>query len=168
MGTIHNVKRNKTVPVFIVYLPNHEITCCVFLHWLEFSFCLKLELILSKITLLSFPDLLFPGLINRRILGCSRSILSPIPNLLEISFNSESISSIKSYDPCLYVFMMLSCKSSLYVFSDVSYIFLVLFAKMKILGEELIFFKSLAKYVWNWSLESRKNYITLYLYGIEY
>jgi hypothetical protein len=39
---------------------------------------------------------------------------------------------------------------------------------MKILGEELIFFKSLAKDVWNWSLESRKNYITLYLYGIEH
>jgi hypothetical protein len=49
-----------------------------------------------------------------------RSILSPIPNLLEISFNSESICSIKSSDPCLYVFVMLSCKSSLYVFSGVS------------------------------------------------
>jgi hypothetical protein len=114
-------------------LPNHEITCCVFLHWFEFSFYLKLELILSKITLLSFPDSLFAGLIDRHFrlfskfslwsfkyinasrFSVIRSILSQIPNLLEISFNSESISSIKSSDPCLYVFVMLSCKKEFVV-----------------------------------------------------
>ena len=41
-------------------------------------------------------------------------------------------------------FVVLSCKSFLYVSSEVSYIFLVLSAKTNILSDELIFFKSFA------------------------
>ena len=48
----------------------------------------------------------------------------------------------------LYVFVMLSCKSLLYVSSEVSCIFLVLSAKTKILSDELIFCKSFAKVSW--------------------
>ncbi len=44
-------------------LPNHSITFWVFFHWFKFRISLKLELILSRMILLSFPDSLFAGLI---------------------------------------------------------------------------------------------------------
>jgi hypothetical protein len=60
----------------------------------------------SKFSLWSFRD------INASLFFIF-SILSPIPKLFEMSFSSESISSIVSSDPGLYVFVMLSRKSLL-------------------------------------------------------
>ena len=73
------------------------------------------------------------------------SIRLPIESLFAMWFSSLFISEMFSSDPCLYVFVMLSCKSLLYVSSEVSYMFLVLSAKTNILSDELIFFKSFAK-----------------------
>ena len=39
------------------------------------------------------------------------SVLSPILSLLARTFNSLSIAEMVSADPCLYVFVMLSCSS---------------------------------------------------------
>ena len=50
---------------FSLMLPNHSITFWVFFHWFKFRIFLKLELILSRMILLSFPDSLFAGLISR-------------------------------------------------------------------------------------------------------
>ena len=72
------------------------------------------------------------------------SIRLPIESLSAMCFSSLLISEMLFSDPCLYVFVMLSCKSLLYVASEVSYMFLVLSAKTKILSHELIF-KSFAK-----------------------
>ena len=83
------------------------------------------------------------------------SIRLPIERLSAMCFSSLLISEMLSSDPCLYVFVMLSCKSLLYVSSEVSYMFLVLSAKTKILSDELIFFKSFAKFSWKWFLVSR-------------
>ena len=52
-------------------------------------------------------------------------------------FSSLLISEILSSDPCLHVFVMLSCKILLYVSSEVSYMFLVLSAKTKISSDEV-------------------------------
>lgn len=57
------------------------------------------------------------------------SIRLPIESLSAMCFSSLLISEMLSSDPCLYVFVMLSCKSLLYVSSEVSYMFLVLSAK---------------------------------------
>ncbi len=87
--------------------------------------------------LLIFPDSLFAGLICRHFGFFSKfflwslreintlrfficSIRSPIPKLLEICFSSSSICEMVPSDPCLHVFVMLSCISLLYVSSDVS------------------------------------------------
>lgn len=45
-------------------LPNHSVTFCVFFHWLRFKIFLKLELILSRNALPSFPDSLLAELIS--------------------------------------------------------------------------------------------------------
>ncbi len=37
-------------------LPNHSITFWVFFHWFSFKIFFKLELILSRMILLGFPD----------------------------------------------------------------------------------------------------------------
>ena len=68
-----------------------------------------------------------------------------IESLFAIWFSSLFISEMFSSDPCLYVFVMLLCKSLLYVLSEASYIFLVLSAKTNILSDKLILFKSFAK-----------------------
>ena len=147
-------------------LPNHSITFYVFLHWFTFKIVLKWVFTLSKISLLIFPESLFAGLISRhwglfskfslwslREIKASRfffmhSIRFPIESLSAICFSSLLISEMLSSDPCLYVFVMLSCKSLLYVSSEVSYMFLILSAKTKILSDELIFFQSFAEVSW--------------------
>ena len=70
------------------------------------------------------------------------SIQLPIESLFAMCFSSLLIPEMLSSDPCLYMFLyvMLSCKSFLYVSSKVSYMFLVLYAKTNILSDELIFF----------------------------
>ncbi len=122
---------------FSLILPNHSITFWVFFHWFKFRIFLKLELILSRMILLSFPDSLFAGLISQhfglfskfslwslREINASRfficSIRSPIPKLFEICFSSSLISEMVPSDSCLYAFVMLSCINLLYVWSDVS------------------------------------------------
>ena len=70
------------------------------------------------------------------------SIRLPIESLSAMCFSSLLNSEMLSSDPCLYVFVMLSCKSLLhilYVSSEASYMFLVLSAKTKILSDEFIF-----------------------------
>ena len=100
----------------------------MFFHWFKFKIFLELELILSRMILSSCPDSLFAGLIRRhfglfskfslwslREINASRfficSIRSPIPKLLEICFSSSSICEMVLSDPCLYIFVMLSCIS---------------------------------------------------------
>ena len=112
-------------------LPNHSITFCVFLHWFTCKIVLKWVFTLSKISLLIFPELLFAGLISRhfglfskfsswslREIKASRffmhSIRLPIESLSAMCFSSLLISEMLSSDPCLYVFVMLSCKTLLW------------------------------------------------------
>ena len=102
-----------------------------------FKISLRLELIVSRITLLSFPDVLLAGLIGQHFrlfwkfsllslseINASRfficSIRSPISSLFEMSFSSSSICEMVSSDPCLYVFVMLSCISLSHVSTGVS------------------------------------------------
>ncbi len=99
---------------FSLMLPNHSITFWVFFHWFKFRIFLKLELILSRMILLSFPDSLFAGLISRhfglfskfslwslREINASRfficSIRSPIPKLFEICFSSLCLKYCSKY-----------------------------------------------------------------------
>ena len=101
---------------------------------------------LSKITLLIFPESLFAGLISRhfglfskfflqslRDIKASRffmhSIRLPIESFSAMRFSSLLISEMLSSDMHgLYVLVMLSCNSLLFVSNEVSYIFLVLSA----------------------------------------
>ena len=109
--------------MFSLMLPNHSITFWVFFHWFKFRVFLKLELTLSRMILLSFPDSLLAGLISRHFglfskfslwslteINASRfficSMRSPIPKLFEIGFISLSICVMVPSDPCLYVFVM--------------------------------------------------------------
>ncbi len=115
---------------FSLMLPNHPITFWMFFHCFKFRVFPKLELILSRMILLSFPDLLLAGLISRhfglfskfslwslREINASRfficSIRSPIPKLFQICFSSSSFCEMVPSDPCFYVFIMLSCISLL-------------------------------------------------------
>ena len=88
---------------------------------------------------------------NKSFAFFMHSIRLPIESLSAMYSSSLLISEMLSSDPCLYVFVMLSCKSLLYVSSEVSYMFLVLSAKTKILSDELIFFKEApygSAYLW--------------------
>ena len=52
---------------YSVMLPNQSMAFCGLLHWLAFEISLKLQFISSRITLLSFPDSLFAGLMSRQV-----------------------------------------------------------------------------------------------------
>ena len=122
--------------VFSSILPNQSIMFCMFRHWFTFKIILSCMFILAKINLLIFPQLLFSGLISQhfglfskfslwslREIKSSRffmhSIWLPMERLSTICFSSLLFSEILSSDSNLYVFVMLSCRSLLYVSSQV-------------------------------------------------
>lgn len=69
-------------------LPNHSVTFCVFFHWFRFKIFLKLELILSRNALPSFPDSLLAGLISLHFGLFSKFSLSQILLIYIYSFST--------------------------------------------------------------------------------
>ena len=139
-------------------LPNHSVTFCLFLHWFTFKIYRSFVFILSNIDLLIFSGIAFcwvdePAFRvvfkiflmiferNKSFAFFMLSIRLPIESLFATCFSSLFISEIFSSDPCLFVFVILSCKNFLYVSSEVSYIFLVLSGKTIIFSDELVLFK---------------------------